>query len=325
MFYNLKVSKAIKQIEERVDSAKNEDDLVAILDAVISEKLPVKYDQRLALFLFFISTVNLVYWIVLYARTSQNNDFTLISLVPFCFFAFLIAIRWGNVYEISKKLFRQDIWFNNGLTPEKVNGDKLAKQLRKSFKEFHRGNYSQEIEFIAKGVFNGSEHTFNYDVMTFLYIDLKSGGKTTYKEYYRRYGIVFDFPYSTSLLVSQDLPERYYDTKYQDASVSFTKQYKVRCENVELAARFLKPAVIDKFTTFMDKFKEIHFEINETGEACLFVEDKLLKLENQYGIDKPEKFKEEILQHNKLHALDDVLQFAHYLMTQADNNFRKGK
>ena len=337
MLFNSEVNKNIKTINDRVSSADCEEDLVAILDDLIEGDLLIKHNNVPVVLLLAVSCLLSIVGLSNYMLNEGSQWFAIVGLCASLFLGFLLLHRRSSIDGLSQKIFSRDVLLNNGLTPEKIHGVSLAKLYGSDFFEFHRGNHTQEIEYKATGQFHGDEYAFGYLLMTFHYVDMittvvpVSNGKDgitmtteTNFHHYRRYGVLFDFPYIDAVQVSESLPGKIHESEYDTASISFSKAYRVQCQDESQAAKFLKPDIVETFTELAKRFDGVSFEAEE-GRAVLFVDNDLLELDRQYGIDEPEQFKEEILHYNKSHALDDVLQFAHYLMTQFDNNFRKGK
>lgn len=341
MVSNKVIQKRMGEIDRGIANANSEKDLLDLLDKVIAYNHPLKYNNTAQLVAgsgFLIASAMYFLYKYKFSYSVTGIDYIISGsavLVGLIFFIYAWS-RNNSVSSLSDEIFNKDLLFDNNIRPKNVNGKDYAEQLKGSLCEFNRGNYSREIEFLAEGNYAGNEHSLNFNYYCFHYVDQRlevvvtpngKGGTTTSTrtvyDHYRRYGILLDFEFASSLIICSNSPGVKYKDAFSPASLVFRKNYSVSCNDQLKAAKFLKPATVLKFEEVATDFNHVNFEVNANGAACISVEDNLLDVQHKYGLDEPSLFRQEIAQNNELKKLNTLLDFAHYLMKQSDNNFKK--
>ncbi|AUI87724.1 hypothetical protein BS333_15070 [Vibrio azureus] len=339
MATNKDVKRAIEKVKNRVHQADNEDDLLSTLDEVIDFGFPLKYNNQIQWFCGAVSLAIGVFYLVYQNTTSyyiSDADYIILGFFSIvgAMFIFYGWSRINSVNSLSDEIFKKDLLFDNDLNIKSVDGEKYAKELKRDFFDFNRGNHSRDIEFLSYGKYTGIEYQYDFEYYCFHYVNKRTvttttsdgnGGKKTTRrtvyDDYRKYGILFDFNFSSAVSIYNDPPEGKYKKNFKSASINFNKHYSVSCTDEMVVAKLLKPVVVIKLEEMAAKFRGFNLEINTDGKACISVEDNLLDVKRVYGIDQPEMFRKEIAQSNELKKLNTILEFSHYLMKQSDNNF----
>ncbi|TKB56602.1 DUF3137 domain-containing protein [Ferrimonas aestuarii] len=238
-------------------------------------------------------------------------------------------IHWRE--PLSERIQLLDSLFNNNLKPMRFNKVSKAKALGEQFQEFVRGNHSRKIEALYQGKYQGSVHSFDFQLYHFHFVDQRtetytdSEGNTktrTVYKHYHRHGLLVNFPYSQSVTLSGDSRLKLDGESYSTASNTFNRHFKVSASEELQAARFLTPAVVEGLSDIGEHYHAPVIEISDQGQMCIaFDNDDLLKTERKYGLDNPEAFAKEIAGHAELKKLDALLNTVHDVLRLSDNNF----
>jgi hypothetical protein len=236
--------------------------------------------------------------------------------------------HWRN--DVSERIFLLDALFNNNLKPVEFSGDSMAKSLCDEFREFKRGNDIRRIEALYKGRYEGDDLSFEYQLYYFHYVQKRtqtykdSNGNTqtrTVRDHYYRHGILMDFPYAKALSLDGDHRIKFQGEDYRGTSNAFNKTFKAKANDPLSIARFLSPVLEERFVQFSKAFKLPTLEVSFKGRLCLAVDNDVLALKRQYGLDNPRAFAEEIEGHTDLSKLQEMLALIHDVMRFNDNNF----
>ncbi len=323
MVHSEKVKHAVNKIESKVDEANSKGDLINILDEVLSLGFSLKSNNTPLILSSLFMALNVFYLF----KIGISGDGSITVLMISFSMALLILVYTSRkafiISDLSDKIFEKKLIFDNEL--EYTNIEDSFKEIQSVFFDFDGRGRGGEINFLLKGQNQGREHHFDFKYYRFEYI---AGGSDGKKQYFYRFGIVFDFQFSSSIAVFNDSPHKKYkgyNNKFKPASLRFNELYSVSCENEMIAAKLLKPAIVNKFEELANDFKKVNFEVNSDGKACLSTSVNLLDtmwdVRRKYGLDQPEMFKQEIAKHRELKKLNAMLDFAHYLMKYSDNNF----
>ncbi|MCL2914511.1 DUF3137 domain-containing protein [Shewanella corallii] len=231
---------------------------------------------------------------------------------------------------LSDKIFLLDALFNNQLKEVPFSRKEKADELYGLFREFGRGNHLREVLALYQGRYEGEQHSFDYHLYKFHYVEKKtetytdSDGKTrtrTVKYDYYRYGIYLQFPFAKGVSFQGDGRIFLRDKTFSGTSNDFNRIYKVSTEDTMDAARMLSPLLEEALVKFGEKFSSPVIEINRYGDMCVASKDKLLVTERVNGLDNPDAFLQEISGHTELEDLKLMLDTVHEMMRLCDNNF----
>jgi hypothetical protein len=191
--------------------------------------------------------------------------------------SFTIIERSEALNGLADDIYKKDLIFDNKLTHQKNSLKADSESLLYLFFEFSRGGHKNVIKEMLYGhrdELNGEP--YDYGVYHYHYVDqskrIGSKGKTeTVYHYYDRYGVVIDFGYASSLLISGSHPGKSFSDTYKTGSVAFNKVFYVTTDNEFVASRFLKPAVIVELEDLAKKLPKLNIEINSIGQLCIFL------------------------------------------------------
>ncbi|WP_169327948.1 hypothetical protein [Pseudoalteromonas sp. NEC-BIFX-2020_015] len=258
----------------------------------------------------------------------------ILSLIGCGTFIWLGLTRNSGIDTLSDELYRKDLFVDAAMTPQKMNGTEHAKKMAKVLNDFQRGNYSWNTEELFNANFSGSEYSFAYQYYCFHYVTQrrevvtstdKEGRMTTRTvityEHARRYGILFDFNFTKEIEIKTGTAIKS-QKSFTPASIEFNKRFWVKCKDDKRASKFLKPAVVVAFEDLDEQLKGVHFEVNSHGKACLSTVVELFENTRKFGLEQPQEFLSEINEKNEANRLNELLLFAHKLMTLTDNNFK---
>ncbi len=341
MSINKRLDALFEEIEHDIEAAKDEAELIEVINKVSDFGQPLKYDNTWPAIIATMATITAVVMIYLPFHNYNNNPvlFMPASLIA-AFVAGTAFFIWGSraskADTYADKLFAKDVLFDNDLTPVTCNPERQHKAWASSFLEFNRGNDKKEITSLYEGHFPGRVHHFSFQCYTFHYVRRrtetytktdKNGNtsvhtRTVYDHHYR-YGLKFDFPFADSILIASSTPRKTYDKGFDTGSELFNSSFNRSASSTQALARFLRPTTIQALLEAKADFPNLNFEVDSSGRACLSIgKGCVCSAKRTYGFDEPEKFKKEVAAVNVPVSLDLLLNLAHKLMEQHDNNFK---
>ncbi|MBV1934609.1 MAG: hypothetical protein KUG59_07955 [Parvibaculaceae bacterium] len=246
--------------------------------------------------------------------------------LPFLVFGLALGIfgfaRDFKVDSISKKMFAQDVLYDNQMTPVTTGLDDQAKSLAQSFGEFRRGDHKRGFKQVLQSHFSGEEHSFTYRYFHFHYVDKRNGSKGSTYYHYDRYGLLVQFDFAQSMAIQNYERQKNWGNKFKTASIRFNKIYKVDAASEMDAAKFLKPKVVVALEDIHHHFYKPNFEFSPTGELCMSFDDSdLILLQRKHGLNAPDQFIKELQKDNLPKQLQIALEHIHTLMKYSDSNF----
>ncbi|WP_417361170.1 hypothetical protein [Gallaecimonas pentaromativorans] len=334
---NKDVDALVAVMKSRLSEARDKHALYALLTPALSFKGPVKYNNTplwvVALVGIAIAAIN--------AANQRNLRFnghqelvttlwvlaTLATLIPLGW----IAWRSRRLKGLSDAIWQKNLLLDNQLAPVPCDGAKEAKALGQRFYDFRRGNHRRSIDALYKGHYQGEQHSFDYRVFHFHYVDkhthtsTDSKGRTTTRtsySHYHRYGLLLDFGYARNIAILGNGSSGHKGSRWEPASLDFRKCFKVLTDDEMAAARFLKPAVVEALTTLGAQFRRANLEFNADGALCLSVSDNdLVSLPRPLGLEAPQAFLALLKEDTPLPKLRQLLKEVHLLLVHSDNNF----
>ncbi|EKE67539.1 hypothetical protein [Gallaecimonas xiamenensis] len=239
--------------------------------------------------------------------------------------------RRSKLQGLADAIWKRNLLLDNNLREVQGNPASQADELEKRFCEFNRGNYKRTMDELYQGHYQGEQHSFDFQVFDFHYVDKrtstytdsngKSRTRTTY-HHYHRYGLVMDFGFTRSLNILGFSTSGHRGLKWEPSSLDFRKAFKVLAGSEMEAARFLKPAVVERLERLAQGFSSPNLEFNAAGELCLTIANKdLIQVPRAGGLDQPKAFLESLKEETRLPLLDTLLDEVHFLMTHSDSNF----
>ncbi|WP_343815310.1 hypothetical protein [Colwellia asteriadis] len=273
-------------------------------------------------------------FIFYFVRTFNQCSPIIFALIMCGFFMWLGLTRNSRIDALSDEIYRKDLIVDAGMIPQKINGVEHAKKMAKVLNDFQRGNHYWNTEKLFNANFSGSEYSFAYQYYCFHYVTERrevvtstdSEGRTTTRTvmtyvHSRRYGILFDFSFTKEIEIKTGTAIKSQQS-FTPASIEFNKRYWVKCKDDKRASKFLKPTVVLAFEDLDEQLKGVHFEVNNHGKACLSTAVEVFENTRKFGLRQPQQFLSEINEKNEVNRLNELLLFAHKLMTLTDNNFK---
>lgn len=170
----------------------------------------------------------------------------------------IIWFRYRKVVNTGKRLYVRAVSIKAGVE-RLYNFDARAewRRLAQTYGMFNAGDEGQKISAMYQGeVGQGDDNKVAYKLFEFRYVDVSthistdSNGRTrTHKTKTTRfkYGILAEFKNFNSISINR----RSFSTKWDSASRTFNKKFKVRCSNEMAAAKFFDPKTV---LAFVDDF-----------------------------------------------------------------------
>jgi len=330
----------LKNIKRQVSLSRSRQEL----DAVISElkSFSGSYQLNTKAYWITFTVVLLATGLLSYWDWSQRQHFQQSTWIIIAAGGALTLLSCITAYyphhlmaKVSHALLQRDGLLDNNLTPVTFNGKATARQFQQRFSEFHRGNYSREIQELFKGSYQGDEYSFEYYYYHFHYVDERivtetytdSNGRVrtrTRREYdhYDRYGLILPFGLLRNFaVIGFSLPGAGKAT-YKPASNRFNKVFKVVAASEIEAAKAMKPTVVVAFEELSNVLSKVNFEVNDAADLCLSFADKdLIATPNKVKISEFEAFIEALEGEQEFEKLKAALSHVHYVMTKLDSNF----
>lgn len=264
------------------------------------------------------------------------------SLVLLGLFMVFVVAGWACIAFIRRrnklvpKLAEEITWraaaLTNGLEPAAASLDYLSSQ----FGDYHRGNYSREINYALEGTSLGRMHELKYHYYRLHYVDEQTvytrvsdgkGGSKTQKRkvyhHYYRYSLVMDFPWIANIAVrasshkAVDLSQ-----VFEPTSSDFNRAFTLTGSETLACAKFAKPITLLTLLRLNERLVELNLEFSAEGLLCLSFDNKnLLEPDMPYDLATPEEFFKAIEAGISLPKLTAILSIVHELAEQHDDNF----
>jgi len=336
--HNKRLKESLALIERRVDSAKNDDDLVQAINLLSDFPVPVQYDNnRLNKITAGVCAASALVAAGVYFGAG---DLVYMAIAAGAFIIALIvygAVRFrrkNSLNGLSDKIHYRTSLFDYGLEPVPFSGKNKARELGGRFKAFQMGNYSREIRELLRGSHEGAEHSFAYDHYHFHYVDQRTETYTTTDskgnvrvrtrtvyDHYDRYGFIVPFKFARAMRISEG-GLGFFQKGWKSSSVSFNKSFNVAADSEMEAAKFLTPKVIVEIESAGEALRGMDLEFNNRGELCFSFDDSNMIAANRAGgLEHPAAFAKKVAGHSTQANLDAALNFIHTLMKYSDNNF----
>lgn len=349
----------IDNADSVIHNAESPQDLLDLIEEARFFKGRFKFDQRDYYFYFALDMIAFVSGFLLLLETSEGFWLFLTGLSIIAGFILISRFlrRRKDANAISQKIFYQDLLFDNNLTADHQLKFSIT-ELNARFTEFDRGNHSREIRSVLQGAHIGALKTFPFHYYHFHYVDEhiteeldKEGKKTTKSvlEHHDRFGFIVtleDFQRQSSTALESSYEEsktkprliiqrkggqmdrsfrKHFDANQNDylpASLEFRDRFRVTAHNAFMAAKFLKPTVVERLLSMRESLGEIFLEINHHNELLIaFNNDFLRTPKSQYDLNNIDAFLAEIQEKTTIPEFQNTLLHIETLLSQTDNNF----
>ena len=338
--HNKRLKESLALIEQRVDRAKSDDDLVNAINLLKPFPTPVTYDNsRLNLITGAICAASALTATILHFQITDPVYFALpfvAALIALVVYGTLRFRRKSSLTGLSDKIHYRTSLFDYGLKPVPFSGKSKARDLGGQFKAFQLGNYSREIRELLRGEYKGAEHSFSYDHYHFHYVNRRTETYTTTDskgnvrvrtrtvyDHFDRYGFIVDFNYARSMRISEG-GLGFFQKGWKSSSVSFNKHFNVAADSEMDVAKFLTPKVLVEIESAGQALRGMDLEFNNSGALCFSFDDSNMIAANRMGgLENPAAFAEQVAGHSTQANLDAALDFIHTLMKYSDNNFEQ--
>lgn len=261
------------ELKAHAVTAKTPDDIdkVAAHITRFSKTHNYKFNQTLALLGLFLSALALAlsFWAQMDLSYDARIWLRILAGAVGLFCIVIVYMRFSSVKSTGDQLYVRAVAINAGIERDyEFNGKHYWKELRDIFSIFDCGDESQEITKRYLGGVDTTPFTlfeFKYvKVTTSRTTDSNGNSRTSKKRTtHFKYGMLVQFTQFNFL----SLNVRRFSQKWDSASRTFNKLFKVRCASEILAAKFFDPKVVLAFT---DKFNYIKsLDVNPQSVACI--------------------------------------------------------
>lgn len=340
--HNRAFKQLLHTINDRVDAAESEQQLIHAIELAIQFNAPLRYDNDIFHYSMAACT-GVVFGLITkgiaidQAPPAPWMVILVVAAVSCLVMLVFVLVRNGRLGDLSDRISLKDALLDNNLRRLRINKKAKAREFARQFNEFDRGNYKREIEELYYGHYQGKEESFQYQYFHFHYVNRRvetytkkdSKGRTSTHtrvkyDHYHRYGIICKFGYVRDVNIYSEWTLRKGKHRYKPASNRFNNQYKAYGDSEQTLAKFLKPAVVLTLEELGNQLGGINIEFNQTGKLCLsFSDSDLLKPRRQHGLQEPTAFREEIAGHSRLDKLSHALASIDTLVRHSDSNFKE--
>ncbi|NOI32043.1 DUF3137 domain-containing protein [Vibrio coralliilyticus] len=310
MSNNTDLKRLVRSMKDQEAQAQSHDDILNVVNMAIDYDGELKYQHGLS-YTGLIAGLLLLIGCGLYFYDSYR--------VPEYFYALVVTIfvvtacfGWGiyskenDISKLSRSLFEKDMMLDNNIENIDLDSHK-AGELQNTYSEFKRGNYLREFKRFWR--INESEHSESALYYHFHYVDQQTqivtesdgkGGSRTRTDityhHYDRYGLVFDFKYGAGLSINSSGETRN-PVHYKPSYGKFNSVFSIGANSEQDAAKYLKPALVEKVVTLASRFEFLNIQISNDGQMLIAFSDAMLnETEQQYDLKEPEKFHHELKQ-----------------------------
>ncbi len=336
--HNRRLQQFITSADQKITDAKTPQDLLDLIEETRIFNGNFQFDSR-DYWLYFSIDIS-AFIIAIIAFQQSDESFWLFLIFLSVFIGFILVFRYfkrrKSVDRLSAEIYRRDLLFDNHLTISD-SPNFTQKSLESRFQDFHRGNYSREIQEVIAGK-NDTSLPFSYHYYHFHYVDeneetrTDSDGKTTTQKsytHYDRFGLIVDLKSIANMRFNAAL--RIIESRalfgmnksdYAPASITFRKNFRVQTEDSLQAAKFFTPVMVETLEALLQGFKEIVIETNEQHELLLsFTNHDLLTGDRQHSLQETDLFLQEIQQITPLDHLQYTLHMLTQMLQEIDHNF----
>ncbi|MHC5225716.1 hypothetical protein [Ignatzschineria sp. LJL83] len=314
----------ITELDAQIADTQSPQELLEVIEEIQQQKNSLKFsfiDQAISLILLLGIFIGSLYFFYI---TDENFLLftTVASLFALIILAFNFKQRKTLVSNLSDRLFRQDLLFDNHLTPLKSHPTLTLRALQSRFHEFSLGNHGQEISDIFEGKYMEISEPFIFHGYHFRYVDETFSGTKSHQYPKRtqnlqpfkqshRYGIIIPFEAPAELVITElPLPLQLRQSQYKDPNLpkAFRRKYRIHTTNSQFAEHFLNPLVLPLIKSLSHEFTDISIEIrNRTELLFSFSNPDLLKCERRHSLHNIDAFSVEIRGVTKAKKLDLAL------------------
>jgi hypothetical protein len=268
-----------KQLKEHLDElkahaitakSKSDIDLAARHIEKYAKGAHYKFNNSLALICLILAAllILLSYWGQMDLSYEQRMGMRVISAATAVATVAIIWLRYASIKNVGDQLYVRSVAINAGIERDyQFNGKAYWRELKAIFPLFDCGN---ERQTITKRYLGGVDST-PFTLFEFKYVNVTTSATTDSNGQSRiiktrntlyKYGILAqfdDFNYVT-------LNAKRFSTKWDSASRTFNKLFKVRCVTEIRAAKFFDPKVV---LAFVDKYHFVKsMDVNSQSVAC---------------------------------------------------------
>ncbi len=336
--HNRRLQQFINFANQKVSNAKKPQDLLDIIEESRAFHGNFQFDKRDYLLYFGLDLSALI--LALIAFQKSDESFWLFLIFLSLFIAIILLARYLKrrhlVERLSDNLYQQDLLFDNNLQII-TSPNYSQKALESRFTDFHRGNYSREIQRVIQG----SKHdipAFSYHYYHFHYVDKQEksttdseGKSTTQTSYthYDRYGLIIDLKSVSNLpmiplfkITQSRALIGMNKSDYSPASITFRKNFKLHTESPLQVAKIFTPVMVETIESMLEGFHKIVIETNSNQELLLsFTNHDLISGNRQYSLAETDLFLQEISQTTPIPNLIYTLNIIGKMLQEMDHNF----
>lgn len=343
--HNRSLQTFIDNADSVIHNAKSPQDLVELIEAARLFKGNFKFNQR-DYYLYF--TLNIITFLVSFTFFLETQEGFLLFIAGLSGILGFILIsrflrRCRAVNAIAQKIFYRDLLFDQQLEP--IHSPEFSiTALNSRFTDFNRGNHSREIWHVLKGTHTHDSGEFPFHYYQFHYVDehiteeVDKDGKKTSKsvlEHHDRFGFIvplegfnfdskIDHPHTFPVLIIKKRQRRTHKnpSDYLPASLEFRDKLQVKASAPHIAAKFLKPRVVECLLTMNKQLQDMQIELADNHSLLIaFNNDYLRTPTNQFDLNHVDDFLAEINAITEIPEFRDSLDKIAIILNESDNNF----
>ena len=320
---NVLLKENLANIEARIATANNLNDLLKVVKLIKLAKLTVISDKQVIFitgFLVLIFIAGLLFfgfcWSKLPVATLRGVFKVLFGGILFTMvLAIFATIKNNNTNKIADLLLLKKVALDNELVFDQSDKEQVLEFLQNMFFIFNNGD-EQELSEYIKGKY---QNKLIYHYFHFHYVNsdprIKANAEDVGSdpEDFDLYGIITPFNIKNFIKISN------YETavdfiNWKSSSIFFNKTFKVYTDDEQAVAIFLQPKVIEQIEQLYETFPELDIELSNKGFLALSTPDEeLLNCTRQYDLDQLELFTQEIKGVLKQIKLHKALEFINFL------------
>jgi|GEM_PF-2494873 hypothetical protein len=268
-----KILKAhLSELKAHAIMAKSKDDIDKVAQHILqfSQRSAYKFNHSLAIVGFVLAGLALLlsFWAQMDLSYAQRNWMRIGGFVIGLACIVNICLRFASVNSIGNQLYVRAVAIHAGIERDySFDGKTYWRELKSIFPLFNCGDEGQKI---TKRYLGGVDLTpftlfeFKYVNVTTQYSTDNNGNSraSKSKSTIYKYGMLVQFTHFNYI----SLNAKRFSEKWDSASRTFNKLFKVRCATEIQAAKFFNPKVV---LAFADNFKFIKsMDVNAQSVAC---------------------------------------------------------
>ena len=311
---NWEFEKILEQLEKKIDTAQNAEELLQTIDIVKSKEGPLRYNNTFLYSLAFVIFVIAMNFSMLVEMQNGGDKF-FFALVMFCsaiFIAMYAWVRTDTLMELSMKAYLKDALWDNHVEDEASS----LEGLQQKFSIFCAGDKGQEIKSwrvfrdrpeIRYFHFHYIQNKTDLSSFTIPTLGVPYG---TPEEKHDLYGVIIPFASDLhGLIVRTNNIARFPKLALPPQTLSderYEQRLDAYCENAESISTFAKPDVLSFIKRYIQNKQRFYLEVRER-EICIAISEPIVETPTlKHGYFYPDMFEEKLRGKTEFKTFDDL-------------------